>query len=54
MKWLGVNTPVRNLYLTGTDAVSPGIMGALMGGVVTASRLLGPFGFFRVMRAASR
>jgi phytoene dehydrogenase-like protein len=54
MKWLGVNTPVRNLYLTGTDADSPGIMGALMGGVLTASRLLGPFGFFRVMRAASR
>jgi phytoene dehydrogenase-like protein len=53
MKWLGVNTPVRNLYLTGTDAASLGIMGALMGGVLTASRLLGPFGFFRVMRAAS-
>jgi phytoene dehydrogenase-like protein len=54
MKWLGVNTPVRNLYLTGTDAASLGIMGALMGGVLTASRLLGRFGFFRVMRAASR
>ena len=54
MEWLGVNTPVRNLYLTGTDAGSLGIMGALMGGVLTASRLLGPFGFFRIMRAASR
>jgi phytoene dehydrogenase-like protein len=53
MKWLGVSTPVRNLYLTGTDAGSLGIMGALMGGVLTASRLLGPFGFFRVMRATS-
>ena len=49
--WLTVGTPVRNLYLTGTDAGSHGIMGALMGGVATASRLLGPFGFFRVMRA---
>jgi phytoene dehydrogenase-like protein len=53
-KWLGVSTPVRNLYLTGTDAASLGIMGALMGGVLTASRLLGPSGFFRIMRAASR
>ena len=54
MKWLGVSTPVRNLYLTGTDGASLGIMGALIGGVLTASRLLGPFGYFRVMRAASR
>jgi hypothetical protein len=29
-----------------------GIMGALMGGVVTASCLLGRFGFIEVMRAA--
>jgi phytoene dehydrogenase-like protein len=53
-KWLAVNTPVKNLYLTGADASSLGIMGALMGGVATASRLLGPFGFFRIMRAAWR
>jgi all-trans-retinol 13,14-reductase len=50
--WLGPRTPIGNLYLTGTDAALLGIMGALMGGVVTASCLLGPFGFFEVMRAA--
>ncbi len=50
--WLGPRTPIGNLYLTGTDAALLGIMGALMGGVVTASCLLGPFGFFAVMRAA--
>ena len=50
--WLGPDTPVRNLYLTGSDAALPGIMGALMGGVLTASRLLGPMGFFQIMRAA--
>lgn len=50
--WLGPRTPIRNLYLTGSDAALLGIMGALMGGVVTASCLLGRFGFFEVMRAA--
>jgi phytoene dehydrogenase-like protein len=50
--WLGPRTPVRNLYLTGSDVALLGIMGALMGGVVTASCLLGRFGFFEVMRAA--
>ena len=51
--WLGPHTPIRNLYLTGCDAALPGIMGALMGGVLTAGQLMGPFGFFQVMRAAS-
>jgi len=49
--WLGPRTPIRNLYLTGSDAALLGIMGALMGGVLTASCLLGRFGFFEVMRA---
>jgi phytoene dehydrogenase-like protein len=49
--WLGPHTPIRNLYLTGSDAALLGIMGALMGGVVTASCLLGWFGFLKVMRA---
>lgn len=50
--WLGPRTPIKNLYLTGSDAALLGIMGALMGGVMTAGQLLGPFGFFEVMRAA--
>jgi all-trans-retinol 13,14-reductase len=50
--WLGPRTPIRNLYLTGTDVALLGIMGAMMGAVVTASCLLGSFGFFEVMRAA--
>lgn len=51
-RWLGPETPVRNLYLTGSDVALLGIMGALMGGVITASRLLGPMGFFEIVRAA--
>jgi all-trans-retinol 13,14-reductase len=50
--WLGPRTQIRNLYLTGSDAALLGIMGALMGAVLTASCLLGSFGFFEVMRTA--
>ncbi len=49
--WLAPGTPIRNLYLTGSDAALLGIMGALMGGVLTASRVIGPLGFLRIMRA---
>lgn len=52
--WLKPRTPIRNLYLTGSDVALLGIMGALMGGVLTASCLLGPFGFFKIMHAANR
>jgi len=50
--WLDPRTAIQNLYLTGSDAALLGIMGALMGGVLTASLLLGAFGFFEIMRAA--
>jgi all-trans-retinol 13,14-reductase len=51
--WLAPKTPIRNLYLTGTDAAVLGVMGALMGGVATASTLLGSAGFLEIMRAAN-
>jgi all-trans-retinol 13,14-reductase len=51
-KSFGVRTPLRGLFLTGSDVSSLGICGALMGGVSTASRLNGPLGFFRIMRQA--
>jgi all-trans-retinol 13,14-reductase len=48
-------TPIKNLYMTGADLVSLGIMGALMGGVVTASHLLGGFrGFGNILSAAKQ
>jgi all-trans-retinol 13,14-reductase len=50
--WLDPRTAIQNLYLTGSDAALLGIMGALMGGVLTASLLLGAFGFLEIMRAA--
>jgi len=51
--WLQPRTPVTNLYLTGTDATMLGIMGALMGGVATASTVLGAAGFLEIMRSAA-
>jgi phytoene dehydrogenase-like protein len=51
--WLAPKTSISNLYLTGADAGLLGVMGALMGGVATASLLLGSAGFLKIMRAAS-
>jgi all-trans-retinol 13,14-reductase len=48
-------TSIKNLYMTGADLVSLGIMGAVMGGVVTASHLLGGFrGFGNILAAAKQ
>lgn len=52
--WIAAKTPIKNLYLTGADTLSPGIMGAMMGGVKTAGLLQGPLGFFNIMAAARR
>ena len=41
LKWLAPRTPIRGLYLTGQDAVAHGVVGALYGGVVAASVVLG-------------
>jgi phytoene dehydrogenase-like protein len=51
---LKVATPVENLYLTGADVGSLGIVGAMMGGVATTARLLGNLGMFRIIAASRR
>jgi hypothetical protein len=52
---LTVKTPVRNLLLTGADACSFGIQGAMMGGVFAAGYAMDPWtGFPRILRAAQQ
>ncbi|HVO96867.1 MAG TPA: NAD(P)/FAD-dependent oxidoreductase [Bryobacteraceae bacterium] len=52
--WLQPRTHIPGLYLTGADAGTLGIMGALMGGVAAASLLIGPAGFMKIVAAAKR
>jgi len=53
-KWLTAKTPIKNLYLTGSDVWSLGIAGAMMGGVVTASVLAGRWGLFKIIRGVKK
>lgn len=48
---LGPDTPFRGLLLAGEDASSPGIVGAMFGGVTAASRALGSSGYPRINAA---
>jgi all-trans-retinol 13,14-reductase len=38
-KSLAIRTPLRGLYLAGQDAMSPGVTGAMMGGIMAAGAL---------------
>jgi all-trans-retinol 13,14-reductase len=48
LRELGARTPVRGLYLAGQDAATLGVAGALFGGVVAASAVLGKNLFSKV------
>ena len=39
-RWLGAHTPIKGLYLGGSDVASMGVMGALMGGFVATAATL--------------
>jgi phytoene dehydrogenase-like protein/ferredoxin-NADP reductase len=51
---LGARTPISGLYLTGCDAASIGVPGALTGGLAVASQVLGSAGFLRIMARVQR
>jgi all-trans-retinol 13,14-reductase len=47
--WIAASTPIKNLYLTGTDTFSLGIVGSMMGGVKTACMINGRWGFVKIL-----
>jgi phytoene dehydrogenase-like protein len=49
LDWLIPRTPIKNLFLSGSDVCSPGIVGAMMGGLFAASAILGSLGIFKIM-----
>lgn len=50
--WTRTRTPIPDLLLTGADTTSPGILGAMIGGVKTAAIVESTVGFPAIMRAA--
>jgi all-trans-retinol 13,14-reductase len=47
-------TPIDGLYLTGADLATCGVAGAVLGGLITASAIVGPQVIPRVLRPSSR
>jgi all-trans-retinol 13,14-reductase len=50
--FLRARTKINGLYLTGADAMAPGVMGAMMGGVIAAGLQFRAAGFPRIVAAA--
>ncbi len=48
--WLGPRTRIPGLWLTGQDVMSCGVVGAMMGGVMTTLALAGPVRGIRLLR----
>jgi phytoene dehydrogenase-like protein len=51
-RWLSARTPLPGLYLTGADALVPGVMGSAMAGFTAAVSIAGPSLAGRVGRVA--
>lgn len=47
-------TEIKGLYIAGSDACSPGVAGAMLGGAFAAGAVIGAAGFPTIMRAAKR
>lgn len=49
-KWISPKTPIKNLYLTGSDAATLGVSGAMMGGVLTTALMIGGMSMIKIMK----
>lgn len=53
-RWLRPRTPIKGLYLTGADVCTAGVGGALMGGMLCSSAVLGRNALGTVLQRARR
>lgn len=49
-----IGTSLKGLYLTGSDVGTPGVNGAMMAGVMTAGKLMGPLGLAKIFMTSHR
>jgi phytoene dehydrogenase-like protein len=49
----GARTKIEGLFLIGADVFTIGIVPAMVSGLMTAGALVGPFGFFKVLKEMS-
>ena len=47
--WCNIKTPIEGLYLVGADASSPGVTGAMMGGMAAALTQMDGLNIFRIL-----
>ena len=49
-KWISPKTPIKNLFLTGSDAATIGVCGAMLGGVLTTAVINGGMSMIKIMK----
>ncbi|EMJ96722.1 phytoene desaturase family protein [Leptospira alstonii] len=52
--WFSPITPIKNLFLTGADAASPGMSGAMMGGISAVAHLTDGIKMIQIFREAGK
>ncbi|XDD52336.1 phytoene desaturase family protein [Leptospira sp. WS92.C1] len=52
--WFSTITPIKNLFLTGADAASPGMSGAMMGGISAVAHLADGLKMIQIFREAGK